>query len=44
MNAQSFVSLDDIRCAATRIAGRVLRTPMMRSAALEEVAGVPVYL
>ncbi|WP_455274356.1 hydroxyectoine utilization dehydratase EutB [Rhizobium herbae] len=44
MNAQSCVSLDDIRCAATRIAGRVLRTPMMRSAALEEVAGVPVYL
>lgn len=44
MNAQSFVSLDDIRSAATRIAARVLRTPMMRSADLEEVAGVPVYL
>ncbi len=44
MNAQSFVSLDDIRAAATRVAGRVLRTPMARSAALGEVAGVPVYL
>jgi threonine dehydratase len=44
MNAQPFVSIDDIRAAATRVAGRVLRTPMARSAALGAVAGVPVYL
>jgi threonine dehydratase len=44
MNAQPFISLDDIRSASARIARRVLRTPMVRSAALEELAGVPVYL
>lgn len=42
MNAQSFVSLNDNPVAAMRIAGRVLRAPMARSAALEEVAGVLV--
>jgi threonine dehydratase len=38
------VSLDDIRVAERRIAGRVLRTPMVKSAALSEIAGRPVYL
>jgi threonine dehydratase len=38
------VSLDDIRVAERRIAGRVLRTPMVKSASLSEIAGRPVYL
>ncbi len=38
------VSLDDIRAASARIAGRVLRTPMVQSVALQEMAGVPAYL
>lgn len=41
---RQFVSLDDIRPAAARIAGHVLKTPMMQSAALGELAGVPVHL
>jgi threonine dehydratase len=38
------VSLDDIRDAQRRIAGRVLRTPIVESAALSKIAGQPVYL
>ncbi|ANL37868.1 hydroxyectoine utilization dehydratase EutB [Rhizobium phaseoli] len=38
------VSLQDIRAAARRIAGRVLATPMVQSAALGDIAGVPVWL
>ena len=41
---QRSVSLDDIRAAAARIAGQVLRTPMAPSVSLRELAGVPVYL
>jgi len=41
---QPFVSLDDIRAAAARIAGRLLRTPTAQSASLGELAGVPVHL
>ena len=41
---QPFVSLDDIRAAAARITGQVLRTPMAQSASLGDRAGVPVYL
>ncbi|MDW5316384.1 hydroxyectoine utilization dehydratase EutB [Rhizobium sp. PL01] len=41
---QSFVSLEDIRAAAARITGRVLRTPIVESATLEELLGSPVYL
>ena len=44
MSALPFVSLDDIRAASARIAGRVLSTPMVPSSTLEERAGVPVYL
>lgn len=36
--------LDQVRRAARRLAGRVLRTPVLRSAALDACAGVPVYL
>lgn len=38
------VSLDDIHAAASRIAGRVRRTPMVQSTSLSEVAGWPVHL
>ena len=38
------VCLDDIRAAYNRIAGRVLRTPMVQSVALSELARVPVHL
>ncbi|RFB84119.1 hydroxyectoine utilization dehydratase EutB [Rhizobium leguminosarum bv. trifolii] len=38
------VSLEDIRVAARRIAGRIVETPMVQSAALGDIAGVPVWL
>lgn len=38
------VSIDDIRAASARIAGRVLRTPMVPSAILQERTGAPVHL
>ena len=38
------VQLADIRAAAMRIEGRVLRTPMVESAVLSERMGVPVHL
>ncbi|EJT02117.1 hydroxyectoine utilization dehydratase EutB [Rhizobium sp. CCGE 510] len=38
------VSLEDIRAAARRIAGRVIETPIVQSASLGEIAGVPVLL
>ncbi|MBB4481765.1 hydroxyectoine utilization dehydratase EutB [Rhizobium etli] len=38
------VSLEDIRVAAQRIAGRVVETPMVLSSSLAEIAGVPVWL
>ncbi|WHO75617.1 hydroxyectoine utilization dehydratase EutB [Rhizobium sp. BT03] len=38
------ISLEDIRVAARRIAGRVVETPMVQSAALSDIAGVPVWL
>lgn len=38
------VTLDDVRAAASTIAGRVVRTPMVLSPALSEIAGAPVYL
>jgi len=38
------VQLDDIRSAAARIDGRVLRTPTVESAVLSERSGVPVHL
>jgi threonine dehydratase len=38
------VTLSDIRAAADRISGRVLRTPLVLSASLSELCGVPVAL
>lgn len=38
------VTLDTIRAAADRIAGEVVRTPLVRSTALSERAGAPVFL
>jgi threonine dehydratase len=44
MHAVRHVGLDDIRAAANRIRGHVLRTPMALSASLTERMGVPVHL
>lgn len=44
MLARRHVGLADIRLAADRIRGHVLRTPMAPSASLSERAGVPVHL
>jgi threonine dehydratase len=44
MGAQNHFSLDDIRAAAMRISGHVLRTPMGQSANLSALCGVPVHL
>lgn len=38
------VSLEDIRAAARRIAGRIVETPMVQAASLCDIAGVPVWL
>ena len=37
-------TLDDIRTAATRIQGAVIRTPMMLSRTLSEIVGAEVWL
>jgi threonine dehydratase len=44
MPAEPHVSLDDIRAAAGRISGHVLRTPMAQSASLSALCGMPVHL
>lgn len=44
MSDASHVDLDDIRAAAARISGHVLRTPMAESASLSTLGGVPVHL
>lgn len=44
MLARRHVGLDDIRAAAERIHGHVLRTPMAQSASLTERFGAPVHL
>ena len=44
MLARRHIGLDDIRTAAERIRGHVLRTPMVQSADLTERTGVPVHL
>jgi threonine dehydratase len=44
MPAENHVSLSDIRAAAARISGHVLRTPMAQSASLSALCGVPVHL
>jgi threonine dehydratase len=44
MHARKHVGLKDIRAAAERIRGHVLRTPIVQSASLSERTGVPVHL
>lgn len=44
MPAENHVTLDDIRAAAARISGHVLRTPMEQSASLSALCEVPVHL
>lgn len=44
MNASLPVTIDDIEVAARRISGRVLTTPLVVSASLTELCGVPVGL
>jgi threonine dehydratase len=44
MPAEYHVSLEDIRAAAVRIAGHVLRTPIVQSSSLSTLRGVPVHL
>ena len=38
------VTIDDIRRAERAIAGEIVRTPLIRAAALSEIAGVEVFL
>ena len=44
MLARRHVGLEDIRAAAERIRGHVLRTPMAQSSSLSDRTGVPVHL
>ncbi|MBW0159549.1 hydroxyectoine utilization dehydratase EutB [Sedimentimonas flavescens] len=44
MNAPATVKPEDIRAARTRIAGKVLRTPMVEDPQLGALLGVPVFL
>jgi threonine dehydratase len=44
MTGVRHVGIEDIRAAASRIEGHVLRTPMAQSASLSERCGVPVHL
>ena len=44
MRAERHVDVDDIRAAASRIEGHVLRTPMAQSASLTERCGAPIHL
>src|SRR5262245_30647098 len=43
MAADSRLTLDDVRAAAQRIAGRVDRTPVISSAAFDEASGCRVF-
>jgi threonine dehydratase len=38
------LTLDDVRAAAARIAGAVVKTPMMRSTTLSEITGAQIWL
>ncbi|QPC99361.1 MULTISPECIES: threonine ammonia-lyase [Qipengyuania] len=42
--ATDLLTLDDVRAAAARIEGAVVRTPMMRSQTLSEITGADVWL
>ncbi|HBR85081.1 MAG TPA: threonine ammonia-lyase, partial [Erythrobacter sp.] len=38
------LTLADVRAAAARIAGAVVRTPMLRSQTLSDIAGADIWL
>ncbi len=42
--ATELLTLDDVRAAASRIEGAVVRTPMLRSQTLSEIAGADIWL
>ncbi len=42
--ATDLLTLEDVRAAAARIEGAVVRTPMMRSQTLSEIAGAEIWL
>lgn len=42
--ATDLLTLDDVRAAAARIEGAVVRTPMQRSQTLSEIAGADIWL
>ncbi|MEZ5680280.1 MAG: threonine ammonia-lyase [Erythrobacter sp.] len=42
--ATDLLTLDDVRAAAARIEGAVVRTPMMRSQTLSEITGADIWL
>src|SRR5215470_1643343 len=44
MAADSLLTLDDVRAAAQRLAGRIDRTPVLTSAALDDASGCHVFL
>jgi len=43
-NAMAMISIDDVRAAARRIEGVAHRTPVVTSAALDAIAGGPLFL
>lgn len=43
-NALEALTVDDVRAAAQRIAGAVVRTPMMQSKTLSKIAGCEIWL
>ena len=42
--ATDLLTLDDVRAAAARIEGAVVRTPMQRSQTLSEITGADIWL
>ena len=40
----ALLTLDDVRAAAARIAGQVVRTPTMYSKTLSEITGAEIWL
>ena len=42
--ATDLLTLDDVRAAAARIEGAVVRTPMLRSQTLSEITGADIWL
>ena len=43
-SATSLLTLDDVRAAAARIAGNVVRTPILHSITLSEICGAEIWL